>query len=126
MKRLALLLPALVLPFAAGAQDATSMTPGQTMQLRCAAAFAIVAGDQARGDPAALAYPPLKERGREYFVQVGAQLMDALHLTREQVADRVQAEVAAQRRAKAAAADPKAYTHGLMQPCLAGLEASGL
>lgn len=124
MKRLALLLPGLALCVPAFAQQA--MTPEQTMQLRCAAAFAIVAGDQARGDPAALAYPPLKNRGQEFFVQVGAQLMDALHFTREQLADRVQAEVAVQRRAKAAAADPKAYTDGVLQPCLAGLEASGL
>ena len=110
----------------AGAQDAPALTLEQTMQLRCAAAFALVAGDQARGDPVALAYPAMKERGREYFVQVGAQLMDALHLTPEQLAARVQAEADAQRRAKAAAADPKAYTDGVMQPCLAGLEASGL
>jgi len=126
MKRLALILTALALALPAAAQDATSMTPEQTMQLRCAAAFAIVAGDQARGDPAALAYPALAARGREYFVQVGAQLMDALHLTPAQLSERVQAEVAVQRRTKAAAADPKAYTDGVLQPCLAGLEASGL
>src|SRR5437763_1189725 len=105
MKRLALLLPALALSLPATAQEAPAMTPEQTMQLRCAAAFAIVAGDQARGDPAALAYPALAARGREYFVQVGAQLMDALHLTREQLSERVQAEVAVQRHAKAASAD---------------------
>ena len=126
MKRLALILTPALLAVPAAAQAPLALTPAQTMLLRCSAAFAIVAGDQARGDPTASAYPPLRERGREYFVRASAQLMDELGLTREQLAARMNAEAAAQQRAKASATDPRAYTDGVMQPCLAGLEASGL
>ena len=126
MNRSMLALAAAALAVPAAAQDGPSMSPEQAMMLRCSAAFATLAGEQARGDPGAVAYPPMKARGREYFVRATAQLMDALHLTREQIADRVRAEAAAQQHARAAAADPAAYVQGVLQPCLAGLEASGL
>ena len=48
--------------------------------LRCAAAFALVAGAQERGEAAALALPPLGLRGRRYFSVVGARVADAAGL----------------------------------------------
>lgn len=63
-----------------------AMTLKQTAALRCAAAFALTAEAQGRGDAAAGALPPLTGRGREYFVRVSARLIDELGLDREQLA----------------------------------------
>ncbi len=48
----------------------------QRMLLRCSAAFALVANRQQSGEQWALAFPPLATRGREFFVQSGALLLD--------------------------------------------------
>ena len=47
----------------------------QRMLLRCAASFALVANRQQAGEQWALAYPPLDERGRAFFVRSGARVM---------------------------------------------------
>ena len=91
----------------------------QIMLLRCSAAFAIAAG-QAPADPV------LAKRGREYFVRASARLMDELALTREDVAARLRAEVAAQRQAAASSGDAAAHAAQVMEPCLIALNASGL
>ncbi len=57
------------------------LTAPQRRDLRCAAAFAVVAGAQARGEPAALALPPLAERGRRYLGLVGEQVAAATGLS---------------------------------------------
>ena len=95
------------------------------MLLRCSATFAIVASEQQRGAPSTAAYPPMAERGREYFVRAGARLMDELQLTREQITARLRAEVESVQAAAAQAPDRTRYVDGLMQPCLSALEASG-
>ncbi len=46
------------------------------MLLRCSAAFALVANRQLSGEEWALAYPPLAEQGREFFVRATARLAD--------------------------------------------------
>jgi 2-keto-3-deoxy-L-rhamnonate aldolase RhmA len=96
------------------------------MLLRCSAVFAIVAGEQQRGVASALAYPPLGERGREYFVRASARLMDDLKLTREQVEASLRAEVEALQQGIGEAAEPAGYIDSVMQPCLSALEASAL
>ena len=72
------------------AQDAAAppaqLSLEQRTGLRCAAAFALLAQAQARGDAEALSLPPLAQRGREFFVRFSAQLMDDRGLTREAVA----------------------------------------
>lgn len=71
------------------AQDAAPpalLSLEQRTGLRCAAAFALLAQAQARGNAEALSLPPLAERGREFFVRFSAQLMDDRGLTREAVA----------------------------------------
>ena len=109
----------------AAAQDAQP-TLEQTMLLRCSAALALAAGQQQAGDPIAATYPPLAQRGREYFVRASARLMDELHLTREQIEARVRAEAGAQQQAAAAAPDRKAHLDSVLQPCLGALDSSGL
>jgi hypothetical protein len=96
------------------------------MQLRCSAAFAIVADEQKRGVASARAYPPLGERGREYFARTGARLMDDLKIPREQVEASMRTEAAALQKEASQAPDRAAYIDSLMRPCLSALEASGL
>jgi len=98
----------------------------QKMLLRCSAAFGLIAGEQARGDEAANRYPPLAERGREFFVRASAQVMDELGLTSEQLRDLVNAEVETLQSEAARAEDSRAYVDSVMQPCLLALDAAGL
>ena len=92
--------------------------------VRCSAAFGIVAAEQARGTTVARVYPPMAQRGREFFVQTGARLMDEQKLTRPQVQARMKAEVEGLQRQAAASADPAATMRGVMTPCLALLDAT--
>lgn len=94
---------------ALSAQDAAAV--------RCSAAFAIVAGQQARG--AEEGYPPLSYRGREYMVQTGSSLIEN---------GWSQGEVAAAMRDAAAAlqgdAGDGALLAAVVPPCLALLDAN--
>ncbi|MGX7927699.1 hypothetical protein ACWPMX_14110 [Tsuneonella sp. HG094] len=98
----------------------TTVPPPLTMQqatsLKCSAAFALGASMQARGQGAG--WPPLAERGREFFVRASAQLMDETRRTREQVADDLRREAAGLGAPGALAA--------AMPPCLLLLDAAGL
>ncbi|KWV91712.1 hypothetical protein AUC45_10925 [Erythrobacter sp. YT30] len=60
--------------------------------LRCSAAFAMVAHGQENGNEAALKWPDLKTRGREFFVRSLAQLMDDTGLDRDGISQLVSAE----------------------------------
>ncbi len=60
--------------------------------LRCSAAFAIVANGQEIGNEAALKWPKLDGRGREFFVRSLAQLMDETGLDRAGISQLVSAE----------------------------------
>lgn len=91
--------------------------------VRCAALFGLVAGDQARGVAEALRFPPLAQRGREFFVRTGARLMDAEGLDRPAMQARMQAEVQRLRTESAAAPDAADWLDGAMRPCLALLDA---
>lgn len=73
---------------ASAAQDAPqapALNAEQQALLRCSVAVALVSTRQEQGDAAALAFPPMVEQGREFFVRAMAQLMDQLHLNREGV-----------------------------------------
>lgn len=126
MKRLlpALLLCALTVP--ASAQELPQPTIEQQTLLRCSATFALVAGEQAKGDPVALRYPALGERGREYFVRTAAKLTDELGVPRETVMTLLNRETERVKADRAAAADPAEITDRIMQTCLVSLIASGL
>lgn len=130
MKRFAppLLLALAAMPLAA--QDGAAALPRldleQSMQLRCSAAFGIIASEQARGADSAKDYPPLGERGKEFFVRSAAKMMDDLGLTREQIRQLLNAEVARLQQDAMRSGDPSGYFDSVMQPCLIALEASGL
>jgi hypothetical protein len=126
MTRFLAVLAAAPLAAPAAAQTAPQLSLEQTMQLRCSAAFAIVADEQERGVASARAYPPLGERGKEYFVRSGARLMDDLHLTREQLQAALKGEVEGLQKQAIEAQDPAAFVDGVMRPCLLALDASGL
>ena len=130
MKRFALLLaltlPALPLAAEDTALAGASLNLEQAMLLRCSAAFAIIASEQQRGVASAQAWPPLDQRGREFFVRASARLMDDLGLSRDQIQAMMQSEVERLSQAAAEAEDPAAYVEGVMQPCLLALDSAGL
>ena len=64
----------------------------QRHDLRCAAAFAVVAVAQTRGDAAALTLPPLGIRGKRYLGLIGARVAAETGLTGEAVRDLLAAE----------------------------------
>jgi len=99
-------------------EEAMPLPADQQGTLRCAAAFALIAERQRQGDEAALAYPPLGERGREFFVQSGAWLMDEAGLDRPAIEARM--------RRQAAAILAENSLDEIMPPCLLMLEASGI
>lgn len=88
------------------------------MLLRCSAAFALVVTRQAAGDAEALAYPPLKDRGGEFFVRASARVMDEARLDRTQIAEALTAEART-------LATPGALAP-MMPACLAALDAAGI
>lgn len=105
-------------PAALTAQTALNLSLEQRSSLRCAAAFALVADAQARGDGNALKYPAMAERGREFFVRSSARIMDDTKMDR--------AAVAAALRKEAEAIRDKGELGQMMPSCLIMLEASGL
>lgn len=114
------------LPFALAAlatQAATGTVPPnltleQETAVRCSAAFAIVAAEQAAGSDTAAGWPILGARAREYFVRTGARLMD------ETGADRQTVGALFNRSAAALRADGqlKPRLDALRTPCLAMLD----
>lgn len=100
------------------AERAPALTLDQRTALRCAAAFALGAEAQARGDPQAMDLPPLAERGREYFVRLSAGIMDETGLPRDAVAQVLADEARALVRT--------GQRHAAVPPCLVLLDASGL
>jgi len=124
MKRL--ILAAALVTAPAFAAEAPQLDLEQKTLLRCSAAFQIIAYDQKRGDKDALAWPPLAERGKEYFVQAGAKLMAAHQLTHEQVDALFTAERKRLQDESVLADDPRKFVKSVMQPCLLSLDASGI
>lgn len=86
--------------------------------LRCSAAFAMVSHGQSIGNEAALKWPALETRGKEFFVRSLAQLMDETGLDRAGISALVGAE--AQRLWDAG------ETEQVMPACLIMLQASGV
>lgn len=99
-------------------QARAKLSPEHRMLLRCSAAFAVNLQRVAEGTADAALPTSLPERGREYFVRAGAQLMDEAGLTREEIAALLKEEAAR-------LAEPVALAVA-MPGCVASLEASGL
>ena len=94
------------------------LTLEQATAVRCAAAFALTAEAQGRGDAAAGTLPPMAGRGREYFVRVSARLIDELGLDRQQLTELVRSQASQIAREGNATAVTRA--------CLPMLDAAGL
>ena len=109
------LLPFALLAAPLSAQAAAPPLPPELQTgLRCAALFSIVAAQQTR--QGASDWPPLAERGREFFVRVSARAMDAGKLDRPALQALMQGQVAELRSNDQRAA--------LKAPCLAMLDAN--
>jgi hypothetical protein len=91
----------------------------QETALRCGMAFAIAARSQHEGVAEFAKYPPLQERGREFFVRTTAQLMDETGASRETIGAMVMERI------KQHQANPAAV-HEIMPACLLMLDASGI
>lgn len=111
---LLLALPASAPAFAAPA----SAAPNLDLQVRCAALFALVAGEQDRKVPGADRFPPLNERGKAFFVATGVRLIDERGLTREAIAPLFRQEIGTLQTEFAAAPDPAAHADAQMALCL--------
>lgn len=115
-----LLAAALALQSAPGAAapEPAPLSQENRALLRCAAAFALVAEGQAKGDAATTRWPPLAARGREFFVRALAQLMDASALDRNAISALVSGEAQGLR--------ARGEVDKVMPSCLIMLESSGL
>jgi len=88
------------------------------MLVRCSVAFAMTAYAQEQGGANAQAYPPLGERGREFFVRSSAQVMDEAGLDFDQMA--------AEHEREALDLRDSGQIDEIMPVCLQLLEQSGL
>jgi len=98
--------------------EAPALSLEHRMLLRCSAAFALMAHRQAEGDPAALAHPPLQQRGQEFFVRASARVIDEAGLDRNSISAALTQEAIALQDGQA--------LEQVMPACLSALEAAGL
>jgi hypothetical protein len=113
------------------ALPATAQTPAasprlnlaQETSLRCSAAFGLIAYDQKRGAPGANDFPPLAERGREFFVRTTARLMDETGATREAVQALLKVRVDELQKGAIASANPSEFVGRTVRACLPLLDA---
>lgn len=117
MKFLAFLAASLLAsPVAAQVASPPQISLDHRMLLRCSAAFALIAYRQDAGDASAQQYPPLKERGSEFFVRASARVMDEAKLDRNGVSEALKAEAQTLLQGGTLAA--------IMPACLSALDAS--
>lgn len=98
--------------------ELAKLTPASQIALRCSAAFALVSYGQEHGNDAALNWPNIDPRGREYFVRVMAQIMDQTGLDRDSVSRLASYE--------AQQLLDQGQIDAIMPQCLALLEQSGV
>ena len=82
----------LAAPASAQAVPVPQLSLEHRMLLRCSAAFALVAYRQEAGDTSVQQYPPLKDRGSEFFVRASARVMDEAGLDRAAISQALEAE----------------------------------
>jgi hypothetical protein len=122
-----LLVPALLLSALPAAAQAPAALPklnlAQETSLRCSAAFGLIAYDQKRGAPGANDFPPLGERGREFFVRTTARLMDETGASRDTVQALLKVRVNELQSGAIAAANPAEFVGRTVRACLPLLDA---
>ncbi len=114
----------LMSPLAAFAQAASTPAalPDLDGQVRCAALFALIAAQQTSKVAGADRFPPLAERGRDFFVSTGLRLIDERKMAPEQMQPYFMAQIAVIRTDHARAADPARQVDAEMSGCLKLLE----
>jgi len=105
-------------PPAAQQGGAQALSLEHRMLLRCSAAFALMAHRQAAGDQAAQAYPPLQQRGQEFFVRASVRVIDEAKLDREGVTAALTAEALELQEGNT--------LEQVMPACLSALDTAGL
>lgn len=113
-------------PAGAAEPEPLRLSMEHRMLVRCSAAFAMVAHAQATGGTTAdataaataQAYPPLAERGQEFFIRSGAQVMDEAQIDYDAFAAAMQDE--------ARSLHESGQVDAIMPVCLQLLEQSGL
>ncbi len=105
-------------------EDIRAFTDTHRRDMRCAAIFAIVASEQARGEKSALAYPALGKRGRVYFADVGERVVAETGQPREAVQQEFVAIAASLQENAANRASPEAAVSEYMSKCLPLLDAA--
>jgi hypothetical protein len=113
------LLPLLLCTIPGPAAAARDFTPAETQELRCVAAFALVAYDQQRGAPGWEGLPDLTVRGAHFSDRVRARLAKASGQADAAIKAAVRQQIGQLQEAAVKAADPQALTHGLVRDCLA-------
>ena len=111
------------LPASADQIPLPKLNLAQETSLRCSAAFGLIAYDQQRGAPGASAYPPLSERGREFFVRTTARLMDETGASREVIQSLLKVRVNDLQKGAIEAKDPQAFVGATVKACLPLLDA---
>lgn len=116
MKRLLLPLSLCLIPAPAVARGFTSE---ETQDLRCVAAFALVAYDQQRGAPGWEGLPDLTVRGAHFTDVVRARLAKASGQGDDAIKSAVQKQIGLLQEEAVAAKDPQAMTQPLVHDCMA-------
>lgn len=111
---------ALVNPFSAMAQSQAkpAALPDLDAQVRCAALFALLVGQQNGKVPGAERFPPLEVVGRAFFISTGLRLIDERKLPPEQLKPFFVAQIAVIRSDHAKAADPARAADAELAGCL--------
>lgn len=100
------------------------LTAPQREDLRCAAAFAIIASEQERGVTSALAYPTLVNRGRTFFVTTAERVVTETASSDEAVGLALKGIVEELQKEAAGSNDPAGVVDAIMGPCIEKLDAT--
>lgn len=116
MKRILLPLLISLMPAPAAARD---FTAGERHELRCVAAFALVAYDQQRGAPGWDGFPDLTVRGAHFSDVVRARLAKASGQEDDAIKAAVRTQIGQLQEDAVKAEDPQRMTQALVRDCLA-------
>jgi len=100
------------------------LTEVHRRDMRCAAAFAIIASEQQRNVASALNYPPLGKRGQQYFADTGERIIGETGMTKEQVRGELENIVKSLQSEAIESDDPETVAQAIMTPCLKLLDAA--
>ncbi len=106
------------MPPPAGTASLPQLPMAEATAVRCSAAFGLAVKRQKQGDAAALEWPDLKDRGREFFLRSLERVMAEHDLSQQQVEVMVMRELGD--------LDRPSRLGEVMPGCLLLLDASGL